>query len=741
MNEKGNAIKDKIENLSLQVCMLEEGNIPAMGEILNSLSALKDSASDHNCAAFSNVISGLHGYLSKMVLDEASDTKPLEDGATALQAIWRGIINDKEFTTDISDVLESLGFVPNDPAGDKPADDKPESASGEATEGESQPEAAAENEEQAPKQSELTDEDLDILGDFVVESRENLESIELNLIELEQNPGDMDIINSIFRPFHTIKGVSGFLKLDKMNALCHHTENLIDSARSGDLVIDDDIADMILESLDTLKLMLEDVEKSLDTKLSATFEGIDVHRLTEKIKSAGSAAGEKESIGKILVESGSIEEKDLREGLKIQKSKPDKKIGEILVKEKKIEPADVKTALKKQTSGKGSAGLQVKVDTEKLDNLVDLAGELVIAQSMFKQIGLEMVGNDQKYSQRLNQVTQAVSDIQKIAMSMRMVPIKNTFQKMFRLVRDLARNSGKEADLSMSGEDTEIDRNVVDELYEPMVHMIRNSVDHGLELPDDREAMEKNRKGSIHLRAYQKGGNIVIEIEDDGNGLDKNIILEKAIERNLATEEDTLTDKEIYGFIMHPGFSTAKEITDVSGRGVGMDVVKKGIEKLRGRLDIDSEAGKGSMFTISLPLTLAIVEGMLVRVGKEKYILPAHSILESFRPEEKNCYTVEKKGEMVRHRESLIPIVRIDQLFNVKGEMTNPWEGIAVLAENNGEQKALLLDELLGKEEFVIKNLGETFKEVKGLAGGAILADGKVGLIVDMSGLFQVTAE
>lgn len=741
MNEKGKDIKDNIESLSLQICMLEEGDIPAMGEILNSLSALKDSAADHNSAAFSDVISGLHGYLSKMVLDEETDTKPLEDGATTLQTIWRDITNDKDFTADISNILGSLGLVSADQVDDKAAEDQPESASDPAMEGEKKAEATTGHEKPAPKQSELTDEDIDILGDFVVESRENLESIELNLIELEQNPGDMDIINSIFRPFHTIKGVSGFLKLDKMNTLCHHTENLIDSARSADLVIDDDIADMILESVDTLKLMLEDVEESLDTRLSSTFDDIDVQRLTEKIKSAGSAEGEKESIGKILVESGSIEEKDLREGLKIQKSEPEKKIGEILVKEKKIEPADVKTALKKQTSGKGSAGLQVKVDTGKLDNLVDLAGELVIAQSMFKQIGIELVGNDQKYSQRLNQVTQAVSDIQKIAMSMRMVPVKNTFQKMFRLVRDLARNAGKEADLSMSGEDTEIDRNVVDELYEPMVHMIRNSVDHGLEIPADREALGKDRKGSIHLRAYQKGGNIVIEIEDDGKGLDKNVILKKAIEKNLATAEDTLTDKEIYGFIMHAGFSTAKEITDVSGRGVGMDVVKKGIEKLRGRLDIDSEAGKGSVFTISLPLTLAIVEGMLVRVGKEKYILPAHSILESFRPEEKNCYTVEKKGEMVRHRESLIPLVRIDQLFDVKGEMVEPWEGIAVLAENNGEQKALLLDELLGKEEFVIKNLGETFKKVKGLAGGAILADGKVGLIVDMSGLFDVTAE
>ncbi len=737
-DEKNKRIGEKIEGLSLQICMLEEDDIPAMGEILNALSSLEENASDYNCAAFPDVVCGLHGYLGKMVLNEETDTKPLEEGVSTLQAIWRDISNKQEFSSDISDVLGALGFVSKDKPGDI-QDEIPEDKPDEISESAAKTESI--NEIETPKKVALTDEDIDILGDFIVESRENLETIELNLIELEQNPGDMDIINSIFRPFHTIKGVSGFLNLDKMNSFCHHTENLIDNVRSGDLTIDDELADIILEAVDTLKLMLKDVEQSLETRIATSFDDINVEGLIEKIKASGTADKKKEPIGKILVDSGSITEKDLREGLKAQKNNPDKKLGEILVKEKKVEPGDIKTALKTQKAGKRSAGTQVKVDTEKLDNLVDLAGELVISQSMFKQIGLEMAGTNQKFFQQLNQVTQAVSDIQKIAMSMRMVPVKNTFQKMIRLVRDLARNSGKEADLFMSGEDTEIDRNVVDELYEPMVHMIRNSVDHGLETPADRKAAGKNKKGSIHLRAYQKGGNIVIEIEDDGKGLDKKVILEKAIERNLASKDETLSGKEIFSFIMHPGFSTAKEITDVSGRGVGMDVVKKGIEKLRGRLDIDSEVGKGSMFTISLPLTLAIVEGMLVRAGAERYILPAHSIMESFRPKEENCHTVEKKGEMVRHRERLIPLVRIDQLFTGSDDKANPWDGIVVVAENNGEQKALLLDELLGKEEFVIKNLGETFKKVKGLAGSAILADGKVGLILDMSGLFQISVE
>jgi len=525
--------------------------------------------------------------------------------------------------------------------------------------------------------------------------------------------------------------------LKKITTLCHHAENFIDRFRSGSLRIEDEIADLILETVDTVKLMLEEVEKSLETGVAASCGNVDIVRLIEKITTMETCNDKKKSIGRILVETGSINEDDLRDSLKTQKSHPEKKLGEILVKEKKVEPKEVKKALNIQKNRTPSTSLQVKVDTEKLDNLVDLAGELVIAQSMFKKFGLEMAGKNQTYFQHLNQVTQAVSGIQKIAMSMRMVQVKNTFQKMIRLVRDLARNSGKECDLIMSGEETEIDRNVVDELYEPMVHMIRNSVDHGLETPAEREKAGKNPKGSIYLRAFQKGGNIVIEIEDDGKGLDKNIIFEKAVERGMAQKDDIFSDKEIYGFIMQPGFSTAKEITDISGRGVGMDVVKKAIEKLRGRLDIDSTTGKGSVFTISLPLTLAIVDGMLVRTGTEKYIIPTHAIIESFKPDRKNCHTVKEKGEIVGHREKLIPLVRFDQIFNVKSNAMNPWDGIVVVVENDGESRALLLDELLGKEEFVIKNLGETFNQVKGLAGSAILADGRVGLILDMSGLFQ----
>ncbi len=730
MDEKVQKIDEIMESVSLKACMLEEGDIPVMGEIYNALSELKELAPDSKNNVFTKVVAGLLNYLDGLIIEENKDVKPIEEGFTSLQAIWMEMSKGKESNLNINDVLNNLGCSQEDNT--QLSDD---------AENENKTGAVTENDIKASPQTEMADEDIEILGDFIVESRENLETIELNLIELEQSPGDMDIINSIFRPFHTIKGVSGFLNLNKMNSLCHHTENLIDSARDGRLVIDNEITDIILESVDTTKLMLDEAEKSMETRIAATFDNVDTSGLIEKIKGVGEGGDKKEALGKILVETGSISENDLRDGLQKQKSNPDKKLGEILVKENKIEPREVKSALKIQKQRKKTTSLQVKVDTEKLDNLVDFTGELVIAQSMFREIGLEIAADNQKYFQNLNQVTQAVSAIQQIAMSMRMVPIKNTFQKMIRLVRDLARNSKKDVDLMMSGEDTEIDRNVVDELYEPMVHMIRNSVDHGLETPADREAVGKSPKGTINLRAFQKGGNIVIEIEDDGKGLDKNVILEKAIERNLVSGDEKFSDKEIFSFIMQPGFSTAKEITDVSGRGVGMDVVKKGIEKLRGKLDINSEAGKGSVFTISLPLTLAIVDGMLVRVGKEKYVIPTHAIIESFRPEEQHCHTVEKKGEMVQHRENLIPLVRVDRLFNVEGESENPWDGIIAVVENDEESKALLLDELLGKQEFVIKNLGESFQSVKGLAGGAILGDGKIGLILDMSGLFKAATE
>jgi two-component system chemotaxis sensor kinase CheA len=443
-------------------------------------------------------------------------------------------------------------------------------------------------------------------------------------------------------------------------------------------------------------------------------------------------------VGEILVHKGAVTAGDVKDGLERQKREPERKIGEILVEEKKTDSKEVISALRDQKKfGKGNVDLQVKVDTKKIDNLVDLTGELVIAQAMLRQNPCILSAGDQKLYNNLNQLNQITSSLQTTAMSMRMVPIKSMFQKMVRLVRDLAKDSGKEVGLKISGEDTEIDRNVVEELYEPMVHMIRNAIDHGIEPPEERQKAGKDEEGTIHLRAHQRGGNIIIEIEDDGCGLDKERIMEKARANNLIADESKITDSQIYNLIFHAGLTTAKKVTDVSGRGVGMDVVKKAIEKLRGRVEINSRPGSGSTFIISLPLTLAIIEGMLVRIGDERYIIPAVAILESFRPDKNQYSTVTGRGEMILSRGILMPLVRLDRMFGVKGDAVHPWDGLVVAVENDGEQRCLLLDELLGKEEVVIKSIGG-MKNVKGIAGGAIMGDGRVGLILDMTGIFEI---
>ncbi len=729
MSELTEEIGKNLEKIALEVVTLECGDIPAMGNVMNGLCALEKNCHDIEQSDFLDLNLALKDYLEKLILDETDELKPLEEGIESLQAMYRAINNQEPFKGEITSIMAKLGYRHEGDGGKENKEDR-------ATET-----AGAEPGSQGDTQVEvLSEEDRQILGDFVIESIENLDTIEVNLIDLEQDPSDVETINAIFRPFHTIKGVSGFLNLGKINKLAHSAENLLDKARNGDIKIEGMIIDIILESVDMLKRMIEGVQNGLETGAPLD-NGIDIAPLVERIAQMNARSeqvGEK-PLGEILVEKGAVQADDLKLGLEKQKEEPHRKIGEILVEGKKTESREVISALRDQKKfSKRHVDLQVKVDTKKLDSLIDLTGELVINQAMLRQNEWVLSANDQKLYHNLNQLAQITSGLQKTAMSLRMVPIKSTFQKMVRLVRDLAKNSGKEVALEMSGEDTEIDRNVVDELYEPMVHMIRNAVDHGLEAPDERKKEGKERKGTIHLTAYHRGGNINIEIKDDGHGLDRAGIIEKARANGLLSEEDKLSDTEIYNLIFQPGFSTAKKVTDISGRGVGMDVVKKAIEKLRGRVEINSTKGQGSTFVISLPLTLAIIEGMVVRVGQERYIIPALAILESFRPDEKQYSTVEGKGELILSRNKLIPLIRLNRIFGIDGDSGNPWDGLVVSVEHDGEQRCLLLDELLGKEEVVIKSLGESLKHTKGIAGGAIMGDGRVGLILDISGVFEI---
>lgn len=732
-----------IDSLALNTVMLDPEDVPGLGGALKSLESIEIFTRDLKDKSLISIIRAMKGYIEKLILREKSDLSPFEAGISQLQEICRDLINGKAFSKDISSLLTSLGYMVQDSEAQGLEGSEAEDAADET----SQSEREKETPEEAP--SIIGDEDKEIIADFVAESLENLSTIEVKLMDLEQDPSDLDTINAIFRPFHTVKGVSGFLNFNKINKLAHISENLLDKARNGELSIEGEVIDVILESVDILKKMIENVQATLDT--GTPLEGdIDTGQLIVRIEHflTRSVGEDKKLLGEILVDKGAISETDLKDALDVQKKKDGKKLGEILLEKKKVETKEVVSALREQKKSGQPAALHVKVDAGKLDNIVDMVGELAIAQSMLRQNELIMTSKDRKLDQINNQLNMITSALQKTAMSLRMVPIKNTFQKMLRLVRDQAKKAGKEVQLVMSGEDTEIDRNMVEEIYEPMVHIIRNSIDHGLELPQEREAANKPKQGYIYLRAYHKGGDIVIEIEDDGQGLNREKIRKKAISSGLIKEGEKLTEGEINNLIFHPGFSTAEKITDVSGRGVGMDVVKnKIIEKLRGRVEIQSSPGKGTTVFIRLPLTLAIINGMVVRVNGEKYIIPTLAVQESFRPKKTECHTVKRKGEVIMFRDSLVPLIRLDQLLALNGNDSSgemdkaPWEKLVVVVENQERRRCLLVDELLGQEEVVIKSLGKGLTDVKGIAGGAIMGDGRVGLILDIAGIFDIAAE
>ncbi|MCK9295341.1 MAG: chemotaxis protein CheA [Desulfobulbaceae bacterium] len=575
--------------------------------------------------------------------------------------------------------------------------------------------------------------DSDLLSGFISEAFEHLETIELNVLELEQNPNDQEIINNIFRPFHTIKGVSGFLNLMTINRLAHATENLLDDVRNGKLAMNSGIIDIVLGVGDFLRTMIQNLSDVLE-KGQEYYQQYDINDFLARIKicQEGSGAGLAEEPVQVVAAAPPVQE------TWAPRPAADPPAGEPPAPAMKTVEAGVAAAGPPQKKNIDAA---IKVDINKLDGLVNAVGELVIMQTMVRHNPLIASLSDPKLNKDFSQLTRITTELQKTAMSMRMVPIRQTFQKMTRLVRDLSKKTGKLVNLVMDGEETEIDRNMVDSIYDPLVHMIRNSVDHGVQIPGERRKRGKPEAGTVRLSAYQKGGNIIIEIADDGEGLNTEKIRNKALERGLIQPGGSYSDHEINNLIFLPGFSTADKITDVSGRGVGMDVVKKGVEKLRGRVELQSTAGEGSLFLMHLPLTLAIIDGIVVGVGAERYIIPTIAIRESMRPKMENYNTVQGKGETLLVRDSLLPIIRLYHVFGVADACTDIGQGIAVVVENEGRQRALLVDELLGKQEVVIKSLGGYMKDIKGVAGGTILGDGRVGLILDLAGLISVSEE
>ncbi len=588
--------------------------------------------------------------------------------------------------------------------------------------------------------------DPELARDFIEEAREHLASIELNMISLESSPTDTEAINAVFRPFHSIKGVSGFLNLTSFHHLSHEVENLLDSARSGTLTIDEPVIDVVLNSVDVLKTLLDDLENALngDGILPPPPPSVQpligkVQELQKNVKDVVQGDNQQgPKLGSILLEQGLADEGTIEEAAR-RSSDRGTRIGEELVAMGAVTETQLGEALKEQVQSREASS--VRVDTKKLDNLVDMVGELVIAQSMVLQNEDVKQIRDQKLQKDMGQLGRITAELQRISLSMRMVPIRGTFQKLVRLVRDLGKKSGKDATLEMSGEETEIDRNMVELIYEPLVHMIRNSMDHGIELPQERLKNGKSAQGKIHLSAEQKGGNILISIVDDGRGLDVEKIRQRALDREIISANDKLDDRAVYELIFHPGFSTKDAVTEVSGRGVGMDVVKKSVERLRGKIEISSSLGHGSHFSLKLPLTMAIIDGMVIRVGEERFVVPTIALKESLRPEEDSLFTVQGKGEMIQVRETLMPLIRLHSVFHVEPRSSSPWEGLLLVVHDDNRSYSLLADEIVGRQEVVIKNLGSSLRNLKGISGGAILGDGRVALILDVKGMVSLYEE
>jgi len=406
------------------------------------------------------------------------------------------------------------------------------------------------------------------------------------------------------------------------------------------------------------------------------------------------------------------------------------------------EIVDNKNAQPPVTKKTATESGSIRVNIDKIDALINMVGELVITQSMMGHLdgGIEDFDSAklEKLKDGLTSLERNTRELQESVMRIRMLPISFSFNRFPRMVRDLCQQLNKKIDLTMSGEQTELDKTVMEKIGDPLVHLVRNSLDHGIETPEIRIHKGKPETGTIELNAYHKGGNIIIEITDDGAGFNKDKIIEKALERNLINENESLTDDKIYDLIFMPGFSTADTISDVSGRGVGMDVVKRNIRELGGTIDVTSVIDKGTTFTIKLPLTLAILDGQLLSVGTETYIIPLVSIVESLQIKNENINSVAGRSEVYRLRDEYIPILKLHDVFDIKLESNNLEEGILVVIEGEGNKIGLYIDDLLGQQQVVIKSLESNYKPIEGISGATILGDGTVSLILDVEGLINV---
>lgn len=589
------------------------------------------------------------------------------------------------------------------------------------------------------------DEMKEIIDDFLIEADELISSLDNNLVKLESNPEDPDLLNEIFRAAHTIKGTSGFLGFDEVTSLTHRMEDILNKLRKNELAVSPEIMDVLLESLDVLKILLDNVREGRSN------ENVDIQIAISHLEDAmeaGGARSDDPGAGNQPVEPSALtqpEEDSPAEELTVAASAESALSVSTVAAQPKT---PVATSRKKPGSSLKQAKEQtIRVDVERLDSLMNLMGELVLSRNSLMQVNnevsIEHEGTPaaEHLNRSANSVSYITTELQMAIMRMRMLPVGKVFGKFPRLIRDLTRESGKQIDLEIIGEETELDKSVIEEIGDPLMHCIRNCCDHGIELPDDRIAVGKPPRGTVKLIASQEGSNIVIKVVDDGHGLDVTRIRQKAVERGLVseTEAERMPDSEVFRFIFEAGFSTAKKITGVSGRGVGMDVLRTNIEKLNGMIDLESKLGQGTSVIIKLPLTLAIVQGLLVESDKEVFILPMSSVIETVKTKQSSIFYVNQRP-VLRLRGEIIPVINLNDILeeSARGFIMSEKQYIVVvgLAE---KKLGINVDRFLGQEEVVIKSLGQHLGATQGISGATILGDGRIRLIVDLIGLFNLT--
>lgn len=578
------------------------------------------------------------------------------------------------------------------------------------------------------------DEMREIIEEFIAESSELMDNVIQDIVVIERNQ-DEEIVNSIFRAVHTIKGTSSFLGFNSLSQLAHKAEDVLGIVRKGEMAIDQGVADILLESFDLMKVMIEDIRDNG----SENHDGLSVIvKLTDLLSPSRQNPRQpvkEKKIGEMLIEEEIITKSELDKVLKKQEVEKDKKVGEIILEEKLVTEAQLDKVLVKQKAQK-TEEQSIRIDVKKLDELMNLVGELVLGKNRLILVNsLARKGEDtETVYDNLTDVTNYIevitNELQLSVMRARLVPVSKVFNKIPRMVRDLCSEFKKDIELKVEGEETELDRSLIEALHDPLIHIIRNSVDHGIETPEQRTAGGKPPKGLLSIRAYNEGNHVIIEIYDDGKGVNIQSVKDKVREKGLMSEAElaTLSPKEAMNLVFIPGLSTAQRLSKVSGRGVGMDVVRTNIEKMNGQAHIDSEEGKWTKLTIKLPLTLAIMRALIVKVSQEIFAIPLNTVTELVKVRQGLIKTVDK-NEVLILRNTVIPVVDLRRAFFFNG---NDDGGYLVICSIGEKSIGIKVHSVIGQEEVVIKPLGEFLKDIKGISGATIRGDGKVILILDI---------